>query len=46
MDELAENLQLDLLQWQKDALDAEIEAINTNPGYLLKWEDVKKQILA
>ena len=44
--ELAENLQLELPKWQKDALDAELETIDSNPGYLLKWEDVKKQFLA
>ena len=44
--ELSKNMQLGLPQWQKDALDAELEAIEANPDYLLKWEDVKRQFLA
>jgi hypothetical protein len=33
----------DIPQWQKDALDAELENISKDPNYLLKWEDVKQQ---
>jgi len=44
--ELSQNLQLGLPQWQKDALDAELAAIDANPNYLLRWEDVKKQFIA
>jgi len=45
-EELAQNLHIDIPQWQKDALDVELNAIDTNPDYLLKWEDVRKQFLA
>jgi len=45
-EDIAQNLQIDLPQWQKDALDAELAAIDANPDYLLRWEDVKKQFLA
>ena len=32
-----------LPQWQKDALDKELKAIADNPGYLLKWDNVKNR---
>ena len=44
--QLSEELHLELPQWQKDALDIELHAIKTDPGYLHKWDDVKKQLLA
>jgi hypothetical protein len=44
--ELAEELKLELPQWQKDALDIELKNIETNPDYLLKWEDVRKKFVA
>jgi hypothetical protein len=44
--QISQKLHLELPQWQKDALDAELDAIETTPNYLHKWEDVKKQLLA
>ena len=44
--QLSQELHLELPQWQKDALDVELQVIETNPGYLLKWDDVRKQLLA
>lgn len=41
---LSEELHIELPQWQKDALDLELQAIANDPKYLLKWEDVKKQL--
>jgi hypothetical protein len=43
--ELSTELELELPQWQKDALDIELQAIETSLGNLVKWEDVKKQLL-
>jgi len=43
--EIEQEIKPALPQWQKDALDAELHAIETNPDYLVKWEDVKKQFL-
>jgi len=43
--EIETELKSDLPQWQKDALDAELLAIEANPDYLLKWENVKKQFI-
>ena len=37
---------LELPQWQKEALDIELQAIEANPGYLHKWDDVKHLLLA
>jgi hypothetical protein len=45
-EEVSSELNLELPQWQKDALDIELKAIATNPNYLQKWDDVKKQFLA
>ncbi len=36
-EEVSSGLHLELPQWQKDALDAELKAIEENPGYLQKW---------
>ena len=44
--QLSEELHLELPQWQKDALDIELQTIKANPDYLRKWDDVKKQLLA
>lgn len=41
---LSEELHIELPQWQKDALDIELKTIASDPNYLLKWEDVKKQL--
>lgn len=43
--ELSTELELELPQWQKDALDIELQAIETNPDSLIKWDDVKKHLL-
>ena len=43
--EIEHEIKPELPQWQRDALDAELQAIETNPDYLLKWDDVKKQFL-
>jgi hypothetical protein len=34
---------IELTPAQKDALDKELEAVKNNPGYMLKWNDVKQQ---
>jgi hypothetical protein len=34
---------IELTPVQKAALDKEMEAIKNNPGYMLKWNDVKQQ---
>lgn len=31
----------ELLQWQKDALDKELQAIAENPDYTISWDSVK-----
>ena len=31
----------ELPQWQKDALDKELQAIADNPGYAIPWDNVK-----
>lgn len=33
--------QTELPQWQKDALDKELQAIADNPTYLIPWDSVK-----
>jgi hypothetical protein len=43
--EIEQELTTGIPEWQKQALDAEEDAIAANPNYLLKWEDVKKQFL-
>ena len=43
--QLSKELHLELPQWQKEALDAELQTIDANPGYLLRWDDVRKQLL-
>ena len=44
--ELTNDLNLELPQWQRDALDLEIKGIESNPEQLVKWEDFKKEFLA
>ena len=44
--QISKELHLELPQWQRDALDIELQSIDANPGYLQKWDDVKKQLLA
>ncbi len=44
--QLSDELHMELPQWQKDALDIELRAIEEDPNYLHKWDDVKKQLLA
>jgi hypothetical protein len=41
--ELSKELQAELPQWQKEALDIELKAIEKNPESLLKGDEVKKQ---
>ena len=43
--EIESELNPDLPQWQKETVDAELLAIEANPNYMLKWEDIKKQFL-
>lgn len=43
--EIEQELNTGLPEWQKKALDAEAEVIEANPDYLVKWEDVKQQFL-
>jgi Putative addiction module component len=33
----------ELPQWQKDALDKELQAIADNPNYTVPWESVKNR---
>ena len=33
----------ELPQWQKDALDKELQAIADNPGYTIPWDSVKNR---
>jgi len=35
--------QTELPQWQKDALDKELQAIADNPNYLIPWDSVKNR---
>lgn len=35
--------QSELPQWQKDALDKELQAIADNPNYLIPWDSVKNR---
>lgn len=35
--------QTELPQWQKDALDKELNAIQNNPDYLISWDSVKNR---
>lgn len=35
--------QTELPQWQKDALDKELDAIQNNPDYLISWDSVKNR---
>jgi len=44
--ELTNGLQIDLPQWQKDALDQELKGIESSPEQLVKWDDFKKEFLA
>jgi hypothetical protein len=44
--ELSREFEIELPQWQKDALDVELRDIENNPGSLLKWDDLKKKYLA
>jgi len=38
-----EAAQTELPQWQKDALDKELQAIADNPGYTVPWDGVKNR---
>jgi hypothetical protein len=44
--ELTNGMQIDLPSWQKDAIDAELRTLETNPETITKWEDFKKEYLA
>ncbi len=44
--ELSQELQIDIPQWQKDALDIELRELEANPNRLIKWDDIKKQLLS
>ena len=33
----------ELPQWQKDALDKELQAITDNPDYTIPWDNVKNR---
>jgi hypothetical protein len=44
--EISGELQIEIPQWQKDALDIELQEIETNPDSLQKWEDIKRQLLS
>jgi Putative addiction module component len=33
----------ELPQWQKDALEKELQAIADNPGYTIPWDSVKNR---
>ncbi len=37
--------QPELSEYQKAAIDIEIDLIASNPGYLQKWDDVKEKFL-
>jgi len=43
--ELSKELPFDLPQWQKDALDIELQAIEARPESMVKWDDIKKKLL-
>lgn len=36
-------LQTELPQWQKDALDKELQAIADNPDYTIPWDNAKNR---
>lgn len=44
--EVSNEIYIEPSQWQKDALDAEQEAISLHSGYLQQWDDVKKKLLS
>ena len=41
---LAEELHLDIPQWQKDLLDSRLEEYRKSPGNTLTWDDVWKEL--
>ena len=41
---LAEELHLEIPQWQKDLLDLRLEEYKRNPGNTLDWEEVSKDL--
>jgi hypothetical protein len=44
-EEVSSELQIDLPQWQKDALDVELKAFKEGSAKLTGWDDVKKQFI-
>ena len=44
-DQVADVLNIELPEWQKKGLDAELENIAKDPSYLLKWDEIKERIL-
>lgn len=44
-EEVSSELQIDLPQWQKDALDVELKAVKEGSAKLTGWDDVKKQFI-
>ena len=38
-----EQQQAELPQWQKDALDIELQAIADNPNFTIPWDNVKNR---
>lgn len=43
--ETVEEDMIDLTVAQKSALDKELQALNDNPDYLLKWNDIKHRFI-
>lgn len=44
--QISAELHMELPDWQKKALDAELDIIASNKESLLKWDDIKRKILA
>jgi hypothetical protein len=41
LENMESSQQTELPQWQKEALDKELQAIADNPNYLISWDSVK-----
>ena len=44
--EVSDALHLEIPEWQRQALDAEIKLYDSGKAELLKWEDVKDKIIS
>ncbi|MBE2290730.1 MAG: hypothetical protein IAE95_14345 [Chitinophagaceae bacterium] len=44
-EEVSSELHLELPQWQKDALQVEVNAVKEGTAVLTDWEDVKRQFI-